>query len=347
MKLLVTAFAGAWLGLTTSAFAQTPVPYAADPALVEAARKEGRLIFYTTWIVDQLGRPMAAEFEKRFPGVRVEYVRGDSNQNLMKMLTERKANASQSDVWTLTAGIGELAKAGGVAKLDLPSARDIPERYKDPDGKWIATYSNVHAPAYNTTLVAAKDVPKTYEDLLDPKWKGRLVWKRGDLTGSSGFIANALLTFGEEKGRDYLRRLAQQNVTFSGGSARALMDNVIAGEYPLGLHLINVHAALSAANGAPVKWIAISPVAMSTSTIGITQGSRHPNAAKLFVDFVISRAGQTIMRDLGYLPVHPDVPAQIPELKPENGGFTVNVITPDHIDANQARWAAIENEIFK
>ena len=341
------AFLMGFMCFAGAAWAQASVPYTADPATLEGARREGKLVFYTTWIVDQLAQPMFSEFEKRFPGVKVEYVRGDSNQNLMRLLTEKRANATQGDVWSLSAGIGELHKAGGVARLDLPSAKEIPDQFKDQDGLWIATYTNVHAPAYNTDLVAAKDVPKTYEDLLDPKWKGKLVWKRGDLTGSTGFIANALLTFGEEKGVEYLKRLAGQNISFYGGSVRALMDNVIAGEYPLGLQMTNVHAALSAANGAPVQWLPISPVAMSATSIGISADAKHPNAARLFVDFVISRAGQTVMAENGYLPVHPGVPAKIPSLKPEQGGFTFNVIRPDYIDANQAKWAAIEKEIFK
>ncbi len=337
-----------FLGVLSAAAAQaqTSVPYSADPAWVAAAKREGKVVFYTTWIVDQLAQPMFNEFEKRFPGIKVEYVRGDSNQNLMKMITEKKANATQSDVWSLSAGIGELAKVDGAAKLDLPSAKEITDDFKDRNGLWVATYSVVHAPAYNTNMVAAKDVPKTYDDLLDPKWKGKLVWKRGDTTGSSGFIANILLAYGDQKGRDYLAKLGKQNIIGYSGSVRALMDNIIAGEYALGLQMTNVHAVLSAAKGAPVKWVPVDPVAMSMTSIGISKDARHPNAARLFVDFVISRAGQTLMKDLGYLPVHPDVPAQYPELKPEQGGFKGNVIRPDAIDANLAKWMDIEKELF-
>ena len=86
---------------------------------------------------------------------------------------------------------------------------------------------------------------------------------------------------------------------------------------------------------------------MTMTSAGISKDAPHPNAARLFLDFVISRAGQTVMRDNGYLPVHPGVPAQYPELKPEQGGFKGNVIRPDDIDANLTKWADLEKELFR
>src|SRR4029077_1788978 len=100
---------------------------------------------------------------------------------------------------------------------------------------------------------------------------------------------------------------------------RAVLDRVIAGEYAIGLEMNNTHAAISAAQGAPVKWVPLNPVSETLQVVGITNGARHPNAAKLWLDFMVSKAGQEIMRDNDYLPVHPDVPAKIPELQPQRG----------------------------
>ncbi len=326
--------------------AQTPV-YDPDPAMEAAATREGRVVLYTTWIVDQLARPMITAFEKRFPKIKVDFVRGDSSQNLMKMVTEKKAGAPQSDVWSLSAGFDELYKVDGVQPVDLPSTHDLPPQYKDARGRWFATYIVVHVPSYNTSMIAAKDLPRTYEDLLDPRWKGKLVWKRGDVTGSSGFLANILTSFGDEKGKAYLRELAKQNIIGYEGSVRALLDNVVSGEYGFALTTVNFHAAISAAQGAPVKWFPIEPVAVSMTSGGVTKGGPHPNAARLFLDFVMSKAGQTVIRDVGYLPVRPDMPALYPELKPEQGGFRANFIRPDQVDENYAKWQALEKEIFR
>ena len=343
----VGALIGSLLGGSLSpSFAQTAPAYVADPGMEEAATREGKVVLYTTWIVDQLARPMITAFEKRFPKIKVDFLRGDSSQNLMKMVTEKKAGAPQSDVWSLSAGFDELYKIDGAESVDLPSTRDLPAQYKDEKGRWFATYIVVHVPSYNTNMIAAKDLPHSYEDLLDPKWKGKLVWKRGDVTGSSGFIANTLLTYGEEKGRAFLGRLAKQNIIEYEGSVRALLDNVISGEYPLALTTVNFHAAISAAQGAPVKWFALEPVAVSMTSGGVTKGAPHPNAGRLFLDFVMSTAGQSVIRDVGYLPVRPDMPALYPELKAEQGGFKANFIRPDFVDENYAKWQALEKEIF-
>ena len=290
---------------------------------------------------------MITAFEKRFPTIKVDFVRGDSSQNLMKMVTEKKAGAPQSDVWSLSAGFDELYKIDGAASVDLPSAHDIPPQYKDEKGRWFATYIVVHVPSYNTGMLQPKDLPKSYSDLLDPKWRGKLVWKRGDITGSSGFIANILATYGDDKGRDFLRGLAKQDVIGYEGSARALLDNVISGEYSFALTTVNFHAAISASQGAPIKWFPIEPVAVSMTSGGVTKGGPHPNAGRLFLDFVISSAGQSVIRDVGYLPMRPDMPAIYPELKPEQGGFKANFIRPDEVDANYSKWQALEKEIFR
>jgi ABC-type Fe3+ transport system substrate-binding protein len=345
MPVRIAAIALGFFGFCGAALAAGP-SYEGDPKLIAAAEKEGEVVLYTTWIVNQLARPMIAAFNARFPKIKVDFVRGDTNQNLLRLLNEKKAGEPRSDVWSLSAGIAELKAADGIARMDLPSVRALPDAYKDKDGYWAAYYINVHTPSYNTNLVAAKDAPHTYQDLLDPKWKGKMVWKRGDLTGSTGFIANILLTMGQEKGRAYLGELAKQNMIEHEGSVRAMLNNLIAGEYPLGLQTTNVHAALSKAAGAPVQWVAMEPVAVSTTAGGLTKGGPHPNAGKLFLDFVFSATGETVMRNNGYLPVRPDVPAKWPELTPQGGGFKYNVISPDLIDANYAGWAALEKQIF-
>ena len=102
--------------------------------------------------------------------------------------------------------------------------------------------------------------PKSYDDLLLPYWKDKMVWKPNDISGAPGFIGNVLLSMGEERGMDYLRRLSKQNIKMVNASARAILDQVIGGEYAMSLQIFNHHAAISAKKGAPVDWVRLNPV---------------------------------------------------------------------------------------
>ncbi len=99
--------------------------------------------------------------------------------------------------------------------------------------------------------------------------------------------------------------------------------------------------------GAPVAWVPLDPVSLTLQAAGITAKAPHPNAARLFLDFMISRAGQDVFRDRDYIPMHPDVPAKNPKLKPETGGYKAVVYSPEEVDANAKRWATIFQEIFR
>ena len=148
------------------------------------------------------------------------------------------------------------------------------------------------------------------QDLLDPKWRGKMAWNGFPTSsGMGGFVGTVLAEMGEEKGTAYLRELAKQNVAPLRGSAREVLDQVIAGEYPIALQIFNHHAVISAKKGAPVDWIKMEPVTGTLSVISIHKNAPHPNAAKLLVDFIISKEGQEVFRDADYITAHPDVPA--------------------------------------
>ena len=202
-------------------------------------------------------------------------------------------------------------------------------------------------PAVNTDLVPEKDRPKTYEDLLDKKWADKIVWKQNDTSGGPGFIGHVLNTMGEEKGMAYLRKLREQRIKSVGASARAVLDQVIAGEYPLVLQIFNHHAALSAKKGAPSQWLKLEPVMVQTELHAITAAAPHPNAAKLFVEYMISKEGQLIFQKADYFPTRSDVPASMPELAPSSGGFKAAVMSPDAIARDYEKWAALFIQLFR
>jgi len=195
--------------------------------------------------------------------------------------------------------------------------------------------------------VPAAEVPRTHQDLLNPRWKGQLVWHPFSIPGSLGFIGLVLKSMGEEAGLRYLRALAKQNIIQVPIAARAILDRVIAGEYPIGLEMNSSHAVISAAVGAPVKFVPLDPVTMTMQIAGISRNAPHPNAARLFLDFMIARAGQDVFREADYIPMRPDVPAKSPEVKPDTGGYQALMLSPHDMDANSERWAKIYDDVFR
>jgi ABC-type Fe3+ transport system substrate-binding protein len=321
--------------------------YQPDPQLVAAARKEGQVLLYTTHIIDQIVRPLIKSFQTYVPGVDVKYVRADGLALTVRLTNEARANRVQSDVWCLVDSVGPVLQNGFAAEFDVPSAKGLPPALVDPKRRWIATNLGVRSAAYNTQLVPKALAPRNYQDLLDPRWKGKIVWNPKSMTGAWGFIATVMKSMGDEQGMSYLRKLASQDIVPLPIAIRAVLDRVIAGEYAIGLEMNNSHAAISAAQGAPVQWVPLDPVSETLQVAGVTHGAPHPDAARLFIDFMVSRAGQQIFRDNDYLPMHPDINAKIPELRPEQGGYRAVVYSPEEIDVDAARWAKIYEDVFR
>ena len=238
-------------------------------------------------------------------------------------------------------------QAGLVAEFEVPSAKDLPSGLVDRDRRWVATNLGVRSAAYNTQLVPKEHAPHSYQDLLDPRWKGKIVWNPVSMTGGWAFISTVIKGMGDEAGMAYLRKLAKQEIVPLPIAIRAVLDRVIAGEYAIGLEMNNTHAAISAAQGAPVAWVPLNPVSETVQVAGIAKGAPHPNAGKLFIDFMVSKAGQNVFREHDYLPMRPDIPAKIPALKPEQGGYKAIVYTPDNLETEVPRWQKIYEDLFR
>jgi iron(III) transport system substrate-binding protein len=330
-----------------SAPAQAAPAYAADPKLVAAARQEGQVVLYTTLIVDQIVRPLIKAFNAQIPGIDIKFVRADSAQLMVKLINEGRAGRVQADIWHVSDGLRPLLTENLAATLDLPSAHGLPAELVDPKGHWVATNLSTRSFAYNTQLVPADQVPRTHQALLDPRWKGQFVWHPNSIAGGYGFIGLVLKSMGEENGMRYLHALAKQNIVPLPIAARAVMDRIIAGEYPMGLEMNSSHAVISAAAGAPVRFVPLDPVTETVQIAGLSRGAPHPNAGKLFLDFTISRAGQEVFRDVDYIPMRPDVLPKSPEVKPDTGGYQALMLTPEDMDANNQHWAKVFDDVFR
>ncbi len=320
---------------------------AADPALVEAAKKEGKIVWYTTLIVNQAIRPLKDAFEKKYPGIELQYSRADESPTAAKILAEGTAGRIQADIFDGITNMIPLKRAQLLTPYVPAGARQYPPELKDAEGYWHALLLYVFTPGINTTLVPKDQAPKTYRDLLDPKWKGKMAWNPSSMAGAIGFVGNILTSMGDAQGMDYLRALAQQKVVNIEASARAILDQVIAGEYPIGLMMFNHHTVISAQKGAPSDWLKMEPVPVALDAAGILKAAPHPNAARLLIEFLTSEDGQTVLQKANYLPALPSVPAMKPGLRPEDGGFKATFFRPDDTYDRVPGWIKTVNELFK
>ena len=328
------------------AFAASSHGNAAEPALYEAAKKEGEVVWYTSLIVNQAVRPLVEAFNKKYPGIAVKYVRADSGPTAIKIMNEAQAGRPQSDVFDGIDSTPPLLNAGLVEPFAPSEADKYPAELKDRGGRWRALVLYFLTPAINTQQVPTSDIPKTPQDLLDPKWKGKIAWSTVPASGSGVYVGSVLQTMGEEKGMAFLRALAKQDIINVDATNRAILDQVIYGQYPMALSIFNHHAVLSAQKGAPVEWLKLDPISAPMHSVGLTKNAPHPNAGKLLIDFLTSEEGQKTLADVEYIPAMPSVAAKTPSVKPEGGGFKANVLSPDTITHNLDNWYKIKKELF-
>jgi ABC-type Fe3+ transport system substrate-binding protein len=318
--------------------------------LIAGAKKEGQVTYYSAMIVNQALRPLTAAFQKKYPFIKMTFWRADSEDIQTRMSAEVRAKKLVVDIAEGT-GIGELAVRSGMAQEAWsPQLADIPEYMRDRRRLWVPTRMSYFGIAYNTRLVPAGTAPKTYEDLLDPKWKGKMVWPLLTHIGAPLFVTNLRLTWGEDKTLAYLEKLRTQNiVNFGAGNPRTLVDRVIAGEYPIAIQIFAHHPLISAGKGAPVAAQLLPPVASAPGTLVIPKGARNPHAALLLMDFLLSKEGQQILAAAEYLPVRPDVDPvpQIAPIVPSRAGVQENFVTPENLNSYTERSAKIVEDLFR
>jgi ABC-type Fe3+ transport system substrate-binding protein len=320
-----------------------------EQRILAGAKREGKVVFYSGMIENQALRPMADAFKKKYPFVTVEYWRGDSRGLVQKALTERRAGRVIGDILESTGGAEALIRAGAVAPFASSSAAGFPKNYLDPNGMWVASRLDYFGMAYNTRQLSAADVPKTYDDLLNPKWKGAIAWRADSEVGAMLFIAGVMREMGKEKGEAYLKRLAAQRIVNYAGSARALVDRVGEGEYKIALEIYAHHPLISKAKGAPLDTQMLDPVPSALSTIQLAKNAPHPYAAMLFIDFALSKEGQEVLRAAQYLSPNPqvDTDPSLRKIIPRLNGLKETVFTPELMFQSRDEASALFNKYFR
>lgn len=340
------------LSLTTIARAQDVLNYTGpdrQKVLEEGARKEGQLTIYSALTINQALRPLVEGFQKKYPYIKTEFWRGESRKIAQKVLAEQRANALVAGVIE-GSGLSEImATAKAVSKFSTPAIENIPEIYRDPQSEWVPSRISYFGIAFNTKLIPPGTEPKTYEDLTDPKWKGKLAWRAGSESGSLNFITAMRMTMGDAKAEEYFKKLSAQNVVNFTGSARTLVNRTIEGEYPIAINIFMHHAIISAEEGAPVAPTAMEPVSSLVGTLQIPKGVKQPHAAMLFVDYYLSEEGQTVLRDAQYFPVHKTVGPMknLESIVPRLSGKKELFISPDKLFENRKKSDEIQQKYFR
>ena len=289
--------------------------HAQDPRL-EAARKEGKVVWYTSLALTS-SEKVAKLFETAYPGVKVEVHRTGSQRVLQRMMQELQANIKNVDVvHTSDAGHFVLLKEKQLIARYTPAGVDaFPPGFKDRDGFHYGLRATVNAIAYNTKQVTAAEAPRTWKDLLDPKWRGRLVTAH---PGYSGVIATHVLALVHLHGWDYFKALAQ-NKPMLVQSAVDPSGIVASGERAVAVDGGDYTFYQVKKKGNPIEIVYPKEgVPLVVSPSAITTFAPHPNAARLFTDFIFSREVQQVLADSeGLYTGHPQVkyPTDKPRLQ--------------------------------
>jgi iron(III) transport system substrate-binding protein len=270
---------------------------------IEDAKKEGQLVFYSGMIVQDTQIVLTA-FEKRYPFIKTTHYRARGSALVARIQSEARAGRQAWDVYNSTGFEGYvLLEQGYFGRFDSPERKHYPDGHRDREGYWTTMYTTPMLPSYNTRLVSARDLPIQYTDFLQPKWKGKLGLDPQDFE----WYANLRKTWGAEKARSFVSGLVKQDVILRQG--RALLTDLLgAGEFSILVnnYLPNVFRVRD--KGSPTDFFPLDPVIAGAGPIGINRVAPHPNAARLFVDFCLSKEGQSVLIGIGKSSARSDVP---------------------------------------
>ena len=285
----------------------------ARAATLEDSKTEGEVVLYSSLNNEQIVT-LIDVFKKKYPFIKPSFYRGTSERVLQRANTEAKAGRFAVDVVTLAGFQLQLMKEAGLTQRFVPpEASFYGDGFKDPDGHWINVHSLLNAMAYNTQLVRPNEAPKKYEDLLAPRWKGRL----GVNVQDPEWYVNLQRRWGKEKARNFLKALAAQQPGIRDGH-NITAQLLAAGEF----HAVtNTYAHIAArikGQGGPVQYVFDEPVITYVHPIALAKGAPHPNAGKLLISFILSTDGQRMLRDQGRIPSHRDVDPQVFSLRNVN-----------------------------
>jgi len=305
--------------------------------IAAAAKKEGTLTLYTT-IAEKDLPVIVKPFEQKY-GIKVNVWRAGTDKVLQRTLTE--AQAKRYEVDAIHFGSPEmeaLSREKILQPVKSPVHNDLMPGSVAKHREWAATILSVWVQAYNTQVIRKEDLPKTYQDLLDPKWKGKL----GIEAKNDDWFATVVhLMGGEQQGLKYFQDLVAKN-GISPRHGHTLLNNmVVSGEVPLALTVYNYMPEQAKKKGAPIDWFAIEPAIARANAIGVARSAQHPNAALLFYEYLLGQDGQNAMVSIDYVPTNTKVASPLKGLK---------IVTTDPVRSldESAKWSKLyEDTVLK
>lgn len=270
----------------------------------EKGEAEGKLMFYAAFNAAD-SKKLTDGFKQLHPKIDAAFYRTTDAALMERILTENRAGQNLWDVAMTTSFYGHnLKKRGLFAPYDSPERKYFRDGYKDPQGAWTSIYTNYAAFGYNNRAVPKTSVPKSYTDLLKPEWKGQL----GMDSKAYEWFGTMIKSMGEEKGLAFMRELAKHAQLRAGRTLLAQL--VAAGEFKGALTAYSQTFEVLKPTGAPVEWVYLNPVFANIHPVGISAKAPHPNAARLFIDFVLSKRGQELVRGMNRIPDRIDTPPE-------------------------------------
>jgi len=306
---------------------------AQEAALLEKARKEGAVTLYTSMQLVDSG-PLTQAFEKKY-GIKVNLWRASGEKVAQRAITEARGNRFEADVIeTDGAQMEILHREGQLAPLQAASIKDIPPGIVPAHRYYVPTRLTLYVLVYNTRLVAPADVPKSYDDLLDPKWSGKV----GIETADVAWFAAVSKGMGEDKGLAWFRQFAANKPSLRSGHT-LMAELVAAGEMAMAVDAHVQGVARLKEKGAPVEWKALQPAFGQPSSVGVAKRAPHPNAAQLFADFILSREGQEIIKARNRVPSSSAVDSPLNK-------FRYELIDPAIALDEWDKWSRLFSAIF-
>jgi len=304
-----------------------------EARLAAEAKKQREVAIYTSLnLKDSV--PLTEAFEKR-TGLKVQLWRASSEKVLQRAVTEARAGRFTCDILETNGPEMEaLYREKLLEPFFSPHFTDLPAAAFPRHRHYVADRFNFFTVGYNTNLVKPEEVPAAYEDLAHPRWAGRV-----GLEGSDVDWFGAMVKFmGEEKGLGFFRKLADNKPQIRSG--HTLMAELVAsGEIPLAATLYNHNIERLTVKGAPVKWKAVTPTFGRPNAIGVARHAPHPHAAMMFADFMLSREGQTILKERNRVPASLSVDTHLNK-------FPFHMIDPVITLDENDKWEKLWSELF-
>ncbi|HEV8719472.1 MAG TPA: extracellular solute-binding protein [Candidatus Binatia bacterium] len=307
--------------------------------VVEGAKREGQLVLYTGMDTEEANL-YTKEFAKKYPFIKADVFRSSGEKVQARFLVEYRANVHNADIFqTSIIQVYQLKNSALLAKYVSEEAAAYADGFKDPLGHWTAFYQIPYVIGYNTRLVPSKDAPASYADLLQPRWKGLI----GLETEEYQWFYHLLQIMGRDKGIAFMKKFAGQDLQMRKGHT-LLAQLVAAGEMAIATVVYSNRVERMKASGAPIDWVRFKgPTITAINAIAIPEKAPHPNAARLFVDFVLSKDGQNLLRGLRRIPARADVFPDPPTL---TKGLNLYPARPEGMIESYNETVARFDEIF-